>query len=131
MNALTTNTNASAELADLRRRYGSLESIREELGLSRRQICERLFVDPSAWSRWTAGGEDRAPLRTYKSLVTMLEQNRANAARMSTGSSPTATESDELSSPVHVTRNEAISLGWKFVLLLNTLAILYLLAKIS
>ncbi len=131
MNAVTTNTNASAELADLRRRYGSLESIREELGLSRRQICERLFVDPSAWSRWTAGGQDRAPLRSYKSLVTMLEQKRASADGILAGPATKDAGIEGPSSPVHVTRNEAISLGWKFVLLLNTLAILYLLTKIS
>ena len=115
---------ANSETIELRKRYGNIEDIREELGLSRRQICERLFVDPSAWSRWTAGGQDRAPARAYKSLVAMLEEKRHSVPAAN------STRSTEEAVQTQPTRAESISLGWKLILLLNTVAILYLLSKI-
>jgi transcriptional regulator with XRE-family HTH domain len=59
-----------------------LESIRQKLGLSRRQICKLLKVDPSAWTRWmkTPTG---APPHVHQSLewyMKLVEQNpEANA----------------------------------------------------
>jgi len=52
--------------------YGDLEQIRGSLGLSRRQICQMLMVDPSAWTRWTktTGG---APPHVYRSLQWLME----------------------------------------------------------
>ena len=54
-----------------------LESIRQKLGLSRRQICKLLKVDPSAWTRWmkTPNG---APPHVHQSLewyMKLVEQN--------------------------------------------------------
>ena len=94
------------EVTDLQEQYGSLEEIRAKLGLSRREICARLFVDPSAWSRWTAGGQDRAPVRVYKSLAALLESHGSKNGENS--------------------NSESISLGWKLIVILNTLALLYL-----
>lgn len=101
----------SERLGVLSERFGKLEDIRAELGLSRRQICAQLFVDPSAWSRWTAGGQDHAPERVYKSLALLLEQKRAAQSSATNAA----------------TRAESVSLGWKLLLILNTIAIFYLL----
>jgi hypothetical protein len=46
---------------------GSLEDIRKNLALSRRQICKLLLVDPSAWTRWTKPNQD-APPHIYQAL---------------------------------------------------------------
>lgn len=56
-----------AESEVLRRKLGDLEQIRATLGLSQRKICQLLFVDPSAWTRWTRRGE-AAPPHIYRSL---------------------------------------------------------------
>lgn len=59
-----------------------LESIRQKLGLSRRQICKLLKVDPSAWTRWTKS-DTGAPPHVHQSLewyMKLVEQNpEANA----------------------------------------------------
>ena len=56
-----------AEVAVIRRKLGSLEQIRKDLGLTQRKMCQLLMVDPSAWTRWTRGGED-APPHIYRML---------------------------------------------------------------
>lgn len=55
-----------AEVNLIRRKRGDLEQIRSRLGLSRRQICQLLLVDPSAWTRWSRKGE--APPHVYRAL---------------------------------------------------------------
>jgi transcriptional regulator with XRE-family HTH domain len=56
-----------AEVSVIRRKLGELEQIRNQLGLSQRKMCQLLMVDPSAWTRWTRGGED-APPHVYRML---------------------------------------------------------------
>lgn len=56
-----------AEVEFLRRQNGDLEAIRARLGISRRKMCQTLLVDPSAWSRWTAPGQ-QAPAHVYRAL---------------------------------------------------------------
>lgn len=56
-----------AEVAVIRRKLGSLEQVRKDLGLTQRKMCQLLMVDPSAWTRWTRGGED-APPHIYRML---------------------------------------------------------------
>lgn len=56
-----------AETEIIRRKIGSLEGIRQQLGLSQRKICQLLLVDPSAWSRWVRDDED-APPHIYRML---------------------------------------------------------------
>ncbi len=46
---------------------GGLEEVRKTLGLSRRQMCKLLLVDPSAWTRWTRQDQD-APPHIYQAL---------------------------------------------------------------
>lgn len=50
-----------------RARFGGLDEVRRRLGLSRRQICQILLVDPSAWTRWCRD-EDRVPPHIYRAL---------------------------------------------------------------
>lgn len=56
-----------AEARVIERRIGSLESIRESLGLSQRKLCQLLLVDPSAWTRWTQG-HTPAPPHVWRAL---------------------------------------------------------------
>ncbi|MEK6553901.1 MAG: hypothetical protein AABZ31_01575 [Bdellovibrionota bacterium] len=61
-----------AQLEVLRKKHGSLEDIRRELGFSQKQMGELLLVDASAWSRWIKPGED-APAHIYQALDWYLE----------------------------------------------------------
>ncbi len=56
-----------AEAEVLRKKIGDLESIRAQLGLSQRAICQLLWVDPSAWTRW-AKRDEKAPPHIYRAL---------------------------------------------------------------
>jgi transcriptional regulator with XRE-family HTH domain len=56
-----------AETEIIRRKLGDLEAIRSQLGLSQRKMAQLLLVDPSAWTRWTKGGE-KAPPHVYRML---------------------------------------------------------------
>lgn len=56
-----------AETEVIRRKLGSLETIRGQLGISQRKMCQLLLVDPSAWSRWVREDED-APPHIYRML---------------------------------------------------------------
>ena len=60
-----------AEVAVLKRKIGSLDDIRSQLGLTQRKICQLLLVDPSAWTRWTRRGEEPPP-HIYRSLQWFL-----------------------------------------------------------
>lgn len=63
-----------AEAQVLRTKLGGLEAIRAQLGLSQRKMCQLLLVDPSAWTRWTQGGE-AAPPHVYRMLQWYLALN--------------------------------------------------------
>ena len=56
-----------AEVEIIKRKLGSLDDIRNQLGLPQRKIAQLLLVDPSAWTRWTKSGED-APPHIYRML---------------------------------------------------------------
>lgn len=56
-----------SEVELIRRRFGSLEKIRGDLGLSARKICQLLLVDPSAWNRWTKR-DLKAPPHIWRAL---------------------------------------------------------------
>jgi transcriptional regulator with XRE-family HTH domain len=60
-----------AEVSLLIKKLGSLEDIRQTLGLSQRKMCQLLMVDPSAWSRWVKAG-GRAPPHIYRALAWYL-----------------------------------------------------------
>lgn len=59
-----------AEVNRVKSKYGSLDEMRSLLGLSRRQVCRVLLVDPSAWSRWT---KSDAPPHVYASLENLIK----------------------------------------------------------
>jgi hypothetical protein len=50
---------------------GSLEAIRNKLGLRPSQICEILKVHPSAWTRWSKA--NKAPPHVYQMLEWYME----------------------------------------------------------
>lgn len=60
-----------AESRVIEKRIGSLESVREQLGLSQRKIAQLLLVDPSAWTRWTQG-HTAAPPHIWRALAWYL-----------------------------------------------------------
>lgn len=61
-----------AEKSVLRQKLGSLEEIRQKLGLTQRKMTQLLLVDPSAWTRWMRD-ESRVPPHVYRSLQWYLE----------------------------------------------------------
>jgi transcriptional regulator with XRE-family HTH domain len=60
-------THVDGQLSLIKNQIGSLESVRERLGLSQRKMAQLLLVDPSAWTRWVKHGED-APPHIYRAL---------------------------------------------------------------
>jgi hypothetical protein len=60
-----------AEAQVLAGRLGGIEGARQKLGLSRREICRILLVDPSAWTRWTKPG-GQPPPHIYRTLELYL-----------------------------------------------------------
>lgn len=60
-----------AEARVIERRVGTLESVREQLGLSQRKMAQLLLVDPSAWTRWTQG-QTAAPPHIWRALAWYL-----------------------------------------------------------
>lgn len=54
--------------------YGNLENIRQNLGFSRRKMCQLLLVDPSAWTRWMKD-ESKVPPHIYRALEWYLALN--------------------------------------------------------
>jgi transcriptional regulator with XRE-family HTH domain len=62
-----------AHVQVIRNQIGGLDTIRRELGLSQRKICQLLMVDPSAWTRWTkttqlSSGIESAPPHIWRAL---------------------------------------------------------------
>ncbi len=56
-----------AQVAVIEKQAGSLEKIRENLGLSSRKISQLLMIDPSSWTRWTRHG-DQVPPHIWRAL---------------------------------------------------------------
>jgi hypothetical protein len=67
-------THVDAQLSLIKNQIGSLENVRERLGLSQRKMAQLLLVDPSAWTRWVKHGED-APPHIYRALQWYLALN--------------------------------------------------------
>ena len=61
-----------AEKQVLEQQLGSLEDIRERLGLSQRKMAQLLLVDPSAWTRWIKD-PSKVPPHVYRALQWYLE----------------------------------------------------------
>jgi transcriptional regulator with XRE-family HTH domain len=144
-----------AEARVLRQQVGSLEKIRENLGLSRRKMCQLLLVDPSAWTRWVRD-ESRVPPHIFKALQWYLlliekhpslhpqynlgvknsgdlrrktfeeEKNRLES-RLQEQESALEARVAELTAALG--ERSQIGLGWKILLLINSLFMLWLLMK--
>lgn len=56
-----------AESIVIQKELGSLEKIRESLGMSRRKMSQLLLIDPSTWTRWTQD-EKKVPPLVFRSL---------------------------------------------------------------
>jgi hypothetical protein len=63
------------EIEQIKNEVGTLEQMRERLGLSQRKMCQLLMVDPSAWTRWSKTG---APPHIYQSLKWLIELKKVN-----------------------------------------------------
>ena len=64
------------EVDIIRKKIGSIDEVREKLGLSRRKMCQLLLVDPSAWTRWGKNPK-QVPPHIYRSLqwyLALIEQ---------------------------------------------------------
>lgn len=157
-----------AEARVLRRQMGGIEAIREQLGLSRRKICQLLLIDPSTWTRWTQD-EDKVPPHIYKALqwyLVSLEkypmlhplhqisiskegvelekeqwtQERQKLERklsnleyqMHEQRSNQLTQTNDLESLPAGTqeKTQGVGLGWKMLLLFNTILLLFFLGRL-
>ncbi len=63
------------EVQRIKDKHGDLDQIRMKLGMSRRQTCQLLLVDPSAWTRWI---KTDAPAHVYQALNWLLELKKTN-----------------------------------------------------
>ena len=61
----------ASQVQKIKERLGDLEGIRKNLGMSRRQICQILLVNPSAWTRWTRSPQG-APPHFYRALEWLI-----------------------------------------------------------
>lgn len=85
-----------AEVKVFRSKFGGIEDIRKNLGLSRRKMCQLLMVDPSAWTRWMRD-EDRVPPHIYRALewYLALEKKLINEPGLATLLLKTRTQPDQ------------------------------------
>ncbi len=61
----------ASQVEQIKDRLGDLEGIRKNLKMSRRQICQILLVNPSAWTRWTKSKKG-APPHFYRALEWLI-----------------------------------------------------------
>lgn len=61
----------ASQVQKIKEKLGDLEGIRKNLGMSRRQICQILLVNPSAWTRWTKSSQG-APPHFYRALEWLI-----------------------------------------------------------
>ncbi len=129
-------------------KHGGLEQMRSRLGFSQKQMSELLLVDPSAWTRWVRDGES-APAHIYQALAWYFDSHkiepaeaisqikwRANDATFVEAAPDTVTvetwerEKKALVEQWHESQKKAVGIsdGWKLFLLMNSMALLYLIA---
>ncbi|NCN40976.1 hypothetical protein GW916_06965 [bacterium] len=70
-----------AEVEVLRKELGGLEQVRERLQLSRRKMCQKLLVDPSAWTRWSKD-ESKVPPHIWKMLSFITQDSSGRISRL-------------------------------------------------
>lgn len=138
----------------IREKHGGLEDMRARLGFTQKQMSELLLVDPSAWTRWVRDGES-APAHIYQALAWYLESRGVGATAASAAGATdkiawkmagasiveAAVSGAEVVSLETWEREKAamidqwqesqkkavgISDGWKLFLLMNSVALVYL-----
>ena len=82
------------EKLDIESEHGTLEDMREKLGMSRRKICQLLLVDPSAWTRWTKSKEG-APPHVYQALRWYMELNQQGGGAQKISAQPLLKEAQQ------------------------------------
>lgn len=136
------------------RQHGTLEKARRTLGLNKRQMAQLLCVDPSAWTRWTSHGSD-APAHVYQALdwymqliekapavhetyevqklqdeVRRLEKllhMKSDAVNLPSGFGlPHDWHEEKKNIFEKIEKQQAISSGWKLLLMLNLALLFYL-----
>ncbi|MCB0351353.1 MAG: hypothetical protein KDD38_09235 [Bdellovibrionales bacterium] len=140
-----------AEIENIISLHGDLEAMRTRLGYSRRQICEELMVDPSAWTRWTQK-EGSAPPHVYKTLSLLLPklesqgldifkqreslpeiiEEKTHLKEQSQNfelSHIEALRSQMSKIETDLQNREILSVGWKLLLILNFILIMYVLIR--
>jgi transcriptional regulator with XRE-family HTH domain len=137
---------------------GSLEQIRLTLGLSRRKMCQLMLIDPSTWTRWTQN-EDKIPPHIFKALqwyllsiekypsfhplhkvsveakrpqesaelLNLTQQRQILEKRVEELEGLLQSRWAELSNSL--ADRSRVGLGWKMILLLNWLLLLWLLFR--
>lgn len=109
-----------AEVEVIKRDLGGLEDIRERLQLSRRKMCQKLLVDPSAWTRWTRD-EDKVPPHIWKMLSYLTEDSAGKITR---------SEKEKLSEKIHgleaSLRVQSQKIGWLSILFMGAIGTLCL-----
>lgn len=68
----------ASQVQQIKNEIGDLESIRKNLGMSRKQICQILLVNPSAWTRWTKSPQG-APPHFYRALEWLISIHNRQA----------------------------------------------------
>lgn len=145
------------EISQIHQKYGDLENMRQTLKCSRREICEYLMVDASAWSRWTSGDRITAPPHVYRTMALIMEQKLSN---LSTGPLESRKQKkalqedglrdeylrneylaqeylpqiDALKEKLEITikqneKYEILTMGWKIILILNSILLFYVLFR--
>ena len=106
----------ASQVQKIKDRLGDLEGIRKNLSMSRRQICQILLVNPSAWTRWTKSPQG-APPHFYRALEWLIyihskkTNHQQNSPFLSSSSSPTPLKGlDEPYSESEDTRLQDVSL---------------------
>lgn len=104
-------------------KHGDLEGVRKRLNLSKREMSNLLWVEPSAWTRWSRG-VSRPPDHIYRALGWYLEL-RENKPEESLSAVPIyqAEEGEEwrdekLRLQQELERKEALGFGWKLILVI-------------
>ena len=96
----------ASQVEAIKQKIGGLESVRQRLGMSRRQICQLLLVNPSSWTRWT---KSDAPPHFYRALewLISIHNNGQKSGHLQT---PDTKKSVEVTSPLFT--DSTASIDW-------------------